>query len=167
MPLQVLDQALFTQSRRNLLTSGAASAYPFTSFEVCNDNGILLGVNKFNSSLVIVDIFNSELYKNANIVLMGTSGAGKTFLLQLIAFRLREQGTQVFIIAPLKGHEYHRACTQIGGAFIQISPASPNCINIMEIRKIDRSVSVLLDGETVQRSELAMKIQISAQWSMF
>lgn len=159
LPLASLDQALFTQSRRNLLTSGAASAYPFTSFEVCNDNGILLGVNKFNSSLVIVDIFNSELYKNANIVLMGTSGAGKTFLLQLIAFRLREQGTQVFIIAPLKGHEYHRACTQIGGAFIQISPASPNCINIMEIRKIDRSVSVLLDGETVQRSELAMKIQ--------
>ncbi len=159
LPLLSLDKALFEKGRRNLLTSGAAGAYPFTSFEVCNDDGILLGVNKFNSSLVIVDIFNSEIYKNANMVLMGTSGAGKSFLLQLMALRLREQGTQVFIIAPLKGHEYHRACTNIGGSFIQISPASPNCINIMEIRKIDRSVSVLLDGETVQRSELAAKIQ--------
>lgn len=108
---------------------------------------------------MIADIFNSEIYKNANMVLMGTSGAGKTFLLQLIALRLREQGTQVFIIVPLKGHEYHRACTKIGGSFIQISPASPQCINIMEIRKIDRSTSELLDGETVERSELAMKIQ--------
>lgn len=159
LPLLALDKELFEKGRRNMLTSGAASAYPFTSFEVCNDDGILLGVNKFNSSLVIVDIFNSEIYKNANMVLIGTSGAGKSFLLQLMALRLREQGTQVFIIAPLKGHEYHRACTNIGGSFIQISPASPSCINIMEIRKIDRSVNVLLDGETAQRSELAVKIQ--------
>lgn len=159
LPLCALEKDLYLQSRRNLLTSAAASAYPFTSYEVCDDNGILLGVNKYNSSLVIADIFNSEIYKNANMVLMGTSGAGKTFLLQLIALRLREQGTQVFIIAPLKGHEYHRACTKIGGSFIQISPASPQCINIMEIRKIDRSTSELLDGETVERSELAMKIQ--------
>ena len=159
LPLCELDKGLFERSKRNLLTSSAASAYPFTSFEVCNDEGILLGINKYNSSLVIADIYNTELYKNANIVLLGATGAGKTFASQLIALRLREQGTQVFAIVPLKGHEYHRACTKVGGTYVQISPASPNCINIMEIRKVDRSTSVLLDGETTRRSELAMKIQ--------
>lgn len=44
-------------------------------------DGILMGVNKANNSLVIVDIFNSEIYKNANIAILGTSGAGKTFCL--------------------------------------------------------------------------------------
>ena len=80
-----------------------------------DENGILLGVNQHNNSLVIVDIFNSRTYKNANMVLLGTSGAGKTFTLQLVALRMRRKGTQVFIIAPLKGHEFLRACNNIGG----------------------------------------------------
>lgn len=44
---------------------------------MCDDNGILLGVNKHNNSLIIVDIFDSRVYKNANIAILGTSGAGK------------------------------------------------------------------------------------------
>ena len=46
-------------------------------------------------------------------------------------------------MAPLKGHEFHRACSNIGGEFIQISPASQNCINVMAIRKVDRSVDAV------------------------
>ena len=61
-----------------------------------------MGVNKANNSLVIVDIFNSEIYKNANIAILGTSGAGKTFCLQLMALRMRRKNIQVFIIAPQK-----------------------------------------------------------------
>ena len=57
-------------------------------------DGILMGVNKANSSLVIVDIFNSEIYKNANMAIMGTTGAGKTFTLQLMALRMRRKGIQ-------------------------------------------------------------------------
>jgi hypothetical protein len=122
-------------------------------------DGIMMGVNKANNSLVIVDIFNTKIYKNANIAILGTSGAGKTFTMQLMALRLRRKNVQVFIIAPDKGHEFARACNNIGGAFIQISPASPNCINVMEIRPTDRTASEILDGYTVERSELAMKIQ--------
>jgi type IV secretory pathway VirB4 component len=142
-----------------VLTLGAASCYPFTSFEMCDDNGILLGVNKHNNSLIIVDIFNSRVYKNANMAIMGTSGAGKTYTMQLMALRMRRKNIQVFIIAPLKGHEFYRACQNIGGSFVQVSPASRNCINVMEIRQIDNSVSELLDGNTMDRSELAAKIQ--------
>lgn len=154
-----MEKGLFERGKRNLLTGGAASCYPFTSFEMCDDNGILLGVNKYNSSLIIVDIFNSAIYKNANISILGTSGAGKTFTMQLMALRMRRKNIPIFIVAPLKGHEFHRACANVGGEFIQISPASPHCINVMEIRKVDRSVNELLDGPGIQLSELAAKIQ--------
>ena len=159
LPLVSMEKGLFERGKRNLLTGGAASCYPFTSFEMCDDNGILLGANKYNSSLIIVDIFNSAIYKNANMAILGTSGAGKTFTMQLMALRMRRKNIPVFIIAPLKGHEFHRACANVGGEFIQISPASPHCINVMEIRKVDRSVSELLDGPGIQLSELAAKIQ--------
>ena len=159
LPLTSLEKHLYNRSKRNVLTSGAASCYPFTAYELSDDNGILLGVNKYNNSLVIVDIFNSAVYKNANIAIMGTSGAGKTFTLQLMALRMRRKGTQVFIIAPLKGHEFLRACRNTGGEFISISPASKNCINVMEIRKTDKSVDELLDGAPIEKSELAAKIQ--------
>lgn len=159
LPLVSMEKGLYERGKRNLLTGGAASCYPFTSFEMCDDNGILLGVNKYNSSLIIVDIFNSAIYKNANMAILGTSGAGKTFTMQLMALRMRRKNIPVFIIAPLKGHEFHRACANVGGEFIQISPASPHCINVMEIRKVDRSVNELLDGPGIQLSELAAKIQ--------
>ena len=159
LPLVSMEKKLYERSKRNLLTSGAASCYPFTSYEMCDNNGILLGVNKYNSSLIIVDIFNSTVYKNANIAILGTSGAGKTFTMQLMALRMRRKGIPIFIVAPLKGHEFHRACSNVGGEFIQISPASPHCINVMEIRQVDQSVNELLDGGRIQLSKLAQKIQ--------
>lgn len=159
MPFCQLDRKLFERGKRNMLTSSAASCYPFTSYEMSDENGILLGVNKHNNSLVIVDIFNSRVYKNANMAILGTSGAGKTFTMQLMALRMRRKGTQVFIIAPLKGHEFLRACKNVGGEFISISPASKQCINIMEIRRIDQTANAIIDGVINENSILARKIQ--------
>ena len=159
LPLVSLEHRLFERSKRNVLTLGAASCYPCISYEMCDDNGILLGVNKYNNSLIIVDIFDSRIYKNANIAILGTSGAGKSFTMQLMSTRMRRRGIQVFIIAPLKGHEFHRACANMGGEFISISPASRNCINVMEIRRVDNSVDDLLDGPSIEKSQLAAKIQ--------
>lgn len=159
LPVASLDKSLYEKSKRNALTLGVASCYPFVSYEVSDDNGILLGVNKHNNSLVITDIFNSRVYKNANICVAGCTGAGKTFILQTLALRLRRRSTRTYIIAPIKGHEFARACRNIGGSFIPISPASDRCINVMEIRKLDHSTADLLDGVTANRSELAAKIQ--------
>lgn len=111
------------------------------------------------NSLVIVDIFNSRVYKNANLAIIGTSGAGKTFTMQLLALRMRRKGTQVFILAPLKGHEFLRACKNVGGEFISISPASKQCINIMEIRRVDQTANAIIDGVINENSILARKIQ--------
>ena len=159
MPFCRLNKKLFERSKRNMLTSAAASCYPFTSYEMSDENGILLGVNKHNNSLVIVDIFNSRVYKTANMAILGTSGAGKTFTMQLMALRMRRKGTQVFIIAPLKGHEFLRACRNVGGEFISISPASKQCINIMEIRRTDQTANAIIDGGINENSILAKKIQ--------
>ena len=133
---------------------------------MCDDNGILLGVNKHNNSLIIVDIFDSRVYKNANIAILGTSGAGKTFTLQLMALRMRRKGIQVFIIAPLKGHEFHRACSNIGGQFISISPASQNCINIMEIwrRTLDPDEEL---GRLSERNDSLLADKISMLHAFF
>ena len=159
MPFCQLDKKLFERGKRNMLTSAAASCYPFTSYEMSDENGILLGVNKHNNSLVIVDIFNSKVYKNANMAILGTSGAGKTFTMQLMALRMRRKGTQVFIVAPLKGHEFLRACKNVGGEFISISPASRQCINIMAIRRVDQTANAIIDGVINENSILARKIQ--------
>lgn len=161
LPLLQMDPGLEKKSRRNVLTSGAASAYPFCSYEMSDDNGVLLGVNRGNNSLCIVDFFNTKVHKNANLVLLGTSGAGKTFTMQLLALRMRMRGIQSFIVAPIKGHEFRRACNHIGGEFIKIAPGSPHCINVMEIRQVTSPEMELIDeiayGE--MDSLLARKIQ--------
>lgn len=128
LPLVSMEKHLYERSKRNALTTGVASCYPFTSYELSDENGILFGLNKYNNSPVIIDIFDSKVYKNANIAVCGTSGAGKTFLILLMALRMRRKGIQVFMLAPLKGHEFHRACVNTGGEFISISPASKSCI---------------------------------------
>ena len=135
LPLLGLDPDIERKSRRNVLTSGVAAAFPFSSFEICDQNGIMLGINLHNRSVCMLDIFDATKYANANMSLMGMSGAGKTFLLQLISMRLRQQGVQVMILAPLKGFEFRPACESIGGRYIKISPSSDDCINIMEIRR--------------------------------
>ena len=161
MPFLQISPKLEKKSKRNVLTSGAASTYMFTSFEMSDDTGVLLGINRHNNSLCIVDLFDTKKNKNANLNLLGTSGAGKTFTMQLLALRMRMRGIQCYIIAPIKGHEFRRACNRIGGQFIKIAPGSPHCINIMEIRHTISPEMELIDelDYSDMDSLLAQKIQ--------
>ena len=161
MPFLQISPKLQKKTQRNVLTSGAASTYMFTSFEISDDSGVLLGVNRHNNSLCIVDLFNTKINKNANLTMCGTSGTGKTFTLQLLALRMRMRGIQCYIIAPIKGHEFKRACSKIGGEFIKIAPGSPHCINVMEIRHTISPEMELIDEVDYNDmdSMLARKIQ--------
>lgn len=161
MPFLKISPKLEKKAQRNVLTSGAASSYIFTSFELSDDNGVLLGINRYNNSLCIVDLFNTKINKNANLNLLGTSGAGKTFTMQLLALRMRMRGIQCYILAPIKGHEFRRACNKIGGEFIKIAPGSPHCINVMEIRHTMSPEMELIDeiDYVEMGSMLARKIQ--------
>nr|WP_325304256.1 hypothetical protein [uncultured Oscillibacter sp.] len=161
MPFLKLDPGLERKAKRNVLTSGAASTYMFTSFELSDDNGILLGLNRHNNSLCIVDPFNTRVNKNASFTICGTSGAGKTYTIQTMALRLRTRGVQCFILAPLKGHEFKRACHKVGGTYIKLSPGSSACINVMEIRPTISPDMELIDEleDCDIDSMLARKIQ--------
>ena len=101
MPFLKIHPQLEKKAQRNVLTSGAASTYMFTSFEMSDDTGVLLGVNRHNNSLCVVDLFNTKMHKNANLNLLGTSGAGKTFTMQLLALRMRMRVFQCFILAHI------------------------------------------------------------------
>lgn len=145
-PLLIYKAQVMQLASRNVMTSGAASLYPFTSCELCDENGIVLGVNRRYQSLVNLDVFNTKKYKNANISILGTSGSGKTYSELTMALRMRIQGIQTFIISPDKAHEFRRVCAHIDGSFIRISPGSNSCINIMDIRPVVNPVAELLDG---------------------
>ena len=161
MPFLCIDPNIEKKAQRNILTSGAASTYMFTSFEMSDDSGVLLGINRHNNSLCVVDLFNTRVNKNANVTLLGTSGAGKTFTMQLLALRMRMRGIQCYILAPLKGHEFKRACAAVGGTYIKISPGSTKCINVMEIRRTLSPEMELIDemDYNSEDSLLSRKIQ--------
>lgn len=160
LPLCKIDRSLYGKSRRNMLSSGAASLYPFVSFELQDPNGIMMGVNSENNSLVAVDVFDTARHANANGAILGKSGFGKTFTAQLLAIRMRLQDIQTFIITPLKGAEdYKRACDQIDGQYIALGPGTNYSINIFDIHVPDTAGLEELDGYGVEMSLLAKKVQ--------
>ena len=158
LPFNYLNKDLYKQSRQNMLSNGVASFFPFTSYEMNSPKGIVIGFSTENNSVVSLDTYNKEVFKNGNMLIMGTSGAGKTYLLLLMAIRLRLKHIPVYIVAPLKGHEFARVCKALGGSFVSISPSSSDCINIMEIRPIDDEASKVLDEEIGEYSYLLDKM---------
>ena len=161
MPFGMYNKGIFKKSKRNIMASQLGSCYPFTAYELCDKGGVFLGINSRYNSPVFVNIFDTTKYQNANMMIFGPSGSGKTYTLLCMLLRMRQKGIQVFVIAPLKGHEFYRACTAIGGEFIRIAPGSTQNINILEIRKKDTSDSDLIDGipEASRGSVLVNKIQ--------
>lgn len=157
LPLLEIDRDIAHKSRRNILTSGAAAAFPFSSFEMCDETGIFYGLNLHNSSSVIVDHYNTTRYSNGNMAVFGMSGAGKTFFLLLLAMRLRMQGVGVYIITPEKGFEYRGACEAIGGKFIQIGAGSADCINLMEIRRTTADIDA--DSSDTLRDNISVLLE--------
>ena len=134
MPLNTIDPYLLNHGKRNVTTSGLSAFYPFNSFEVSDTDGVLLGLSE-NKTMLVVDNFDTSKFTNANIALLGTSGAGKTFTLQTMCLRFRLKGIQTFVIVPTKGDEFERGCREaVNGEFVTISSGSSSRINIMEIR---------------------------------
>ncbi|MEK7450447.1 MAG: hypothetical protein AAB662_00745, partial [Patescibacteria group bacterium] len=82
---------------RNMDTTSLASTFPFTSAMLTQDKGVLYGINQQNGSLIIFDRFSLE---NANEVVLGKSGSGKSFLIKLEAMRQFMFGTEIIIIDP-------------------------------------------------------------------
>lgn len=156
LPINKPLPGMVRKARRNVLSSDFGAAYPFTSFEINDNGGFLVGYNAENFSPVYLNPYDRHIYENGNIVELGTSGAGKSYLLMLMAMRLRQQRVQTIIIAPDKGHEFRRSCTAMGGQFISLAPGSKQTINVMEIRKHDVSQMEKLHGDDYSKGSILM-----------
>ena len=120
-------------AKRNILTSGILSTYPFISSSIFDENGIYIGRNIYNNSLVFIDRYDTNKYKNANMCIFGTSGAGKSFYTKLLILRYRILGIEQYVIDP--DREYLNLCKELHGTEIKIGPSSTTYINIFDIRK--------------------------------
>lgn len=78
LPVVSLAPEIARKARRNTLLSGAAAAFPFYSMELCEQNGILIGEDLRNHAVCMLDIFDGNRYSNANMTVLGMSGAGKS-----------------------------------------------------------------------------------------
>lgn len=146
----------FKLLRHNTLAYQLATTYCFSSNQIYDPKGCLLGLDK--DDIIAVDIFNTERYKNANMVILGTSGAGKTFTEQVIGSRMLYNGIRCYFIIPKKGYEYERGCRSVNGSYIKLNPGSEQRINIMEIKPegiIDESK--IDDGTIIQKSSWRSK----------
>ena len=164
LPLLMTDPDIERKSRRNALTQGVAGAFPFASYELSDAGGIFLGLNLYNRSPAFMDFFDDYKYTNGNFAAFGSSGAGKSTMLQCIAKRLREQGRKIICVVPEKGHEYRPLCEAVGGQFIKLGPSSPDCIGLMEIRRLGANAYSAHTGEVRRESLLAEKVSWLSVW---
>ncbi|HOK35182.1 MAG TPA: ATP-binding protein [Candidatus Pacearchaeota archaeon] len=121
----LLDQLSISTSMN---TSPLSVSFPFVSFELTSDKGILYGINRHNNSLILFDRFSLE---NGNIVIFAKSGSGKSYFQKLEILRSLTQGVDVIIIDP--ENEYKYLTQTVGGAYFNISLTSPHHINPLDL----------------------------------
>jgi type IV secretory pathway VirB4 component len=105
-----------------------SSFFPFISFDLTSDKGILYGINRHNSSLILFDRFSLENY---NSVTFAKSGSGKSYATKLEILRSLMFDTEVIVIDPESEYEY--LANAVGGRFFNISLNSENHINPFDL----------------------------------
>ncbi len=105
-----------------------SSVFPFISFDLTSDKGILYGVNRHNSSLVIFDRFSLENY---NSVTFAKSGSGKSYATKLEILRSLMFDVDVIVIDPEREYEY--LAEAVGGRYFNISLSSDHHINPFDL----------------------------------
>ena len=148
LPIMENNIDIKNSARRNILTSGLISTYPFITSSIFDEEGIFIGKNIYNNSLIFVDRYNTEKYRNANMCIFGTSGAGKSFYTKLLILRYRLMGIEQYVIDPER--EYVNLAKELNGTEIKIGPSSNTFVNVFDIRE-----ESLEDGE---KGYLATKI---------
>src|SRR3990170_7129501 len=113
---------------RNVDTTSLAMTFPFATASLTKNEGILYGINQHDGSLIIFDRFTIE---NANSVILGKSGGGKSFLVKLEAMRQLLMGTDIIIVDP--ENEYQQMCQVFGGEFVSFSLSAQYKINPFEL----------------------------------
>lgn len=135
---------------RNMDTTSLATTFPFATASLTRNEGILYGINEYDGSLIIFDRFTLE---NANSVILGKSGGGKSFLVKLETLRLLMMGVDVIIIDP--ENEYQKLTTSVGGEFVVFSTSSNYKINPFDLATVnlapDELSNKILDLHSLMR----------------
>ena len=113
---------------RNMDSTSLAMTFPFSTASLTKNEGVLYGLNEHDGSLIIFDRFTLE---NANSVILGKSGGGKSFLVKLETLRLLMMGIDVIIIDP--ENEYKKLAESFGGEFVEFSSSSKYKINPFDL----------------------------------
>jgi conjugal transfer ATP-binding protein TraC len=123
-----------------------SSMFPFVSFDLTSENGILYGVNRHNSSLVIFDRFSLENY---NSIIFAKSGAGKSYATKLEIIRTLMFDVEVLVIDPEREYEY--LAEAVGGRYFNISLSSEHHINPFDlpIPREDEAAADVLRGNII------------------
>jgi len=124
--LPTAEDELAVHSKIN--SSPLSSLFPFISFDLTSDKGILYGINRHNSSLVLFDRFSLENY---NSVTFAKSGSGKSFAIKLEILRTLMFDTEVIVIDP--ENEYQHMAEVVDGRYFNISLNSDHHINPFEL----------------------------------
>jgi conjugal transfer ATP-binding protein TraC len=124
--LPTAEDELNVHSKIN--SSPLSSLFPFISFDLTSDKGILYGINRHNSSLILFDRFSLENY---NSVTFAKAGAGKSFAVKLEILRTLMFDTEVIVIDP--ENEYQHMAEAVGGRYFNISLNSDHHINPFEL----------------------------------
>lgn len=134
------------QIKNKLNTSPLSSFFPFVSFDLSSDKGILYGLNRHNGSLILFDRFSLENY---NSIVFAKSGSGKSYLTKLEILRTLMFDTEVIIIDPER--EYEFLAESVGGRYFDISLTSEHHINPFDlpVPTMDESPSEVLRSNIV------------------
>jgi len=116
------------QVHSKLNSSPLSSLFPFISFDLTSDKGILYGINRHNASLVLFDRFSLENY---NSVIFAKSGSGKSYSTKLEILRTLMFDTEVIVLDPEREYEYLAEAT--GGRYFNISLTSEHHINPFDL----------------------------------
>jgi len=165
LPTSFLEGSFFTKLKRNVLTDGAASIYPFTSFQIMDKDGLYIADDLSNGSPIILDQYDRSKLPNPHIVVFGSSGSGKSVSVLEYCLRSRVKNMPVFFLAPEKEDELLRVCDAIGGQFVSIGAGSSQRLNVMEIFKEDdesKETKEWINGEQKSRPFSLLSNKISS-----
>lgn len=133
LPLNKNNSDIKRAVKRNILTDGIKGTYPFITSTIYDEEGILYGTDINNNSLIIIDKFDREKYKNSNTCIFGSSGSGKSYFTKIQVLRNYILNINQYIIDPER--EYEKISKSLDGSLIKIGPASKTYINIFDIRE--------------------------------
>ena len=166
LPFIQIRNPIFRRNSHNYLDQNLSTLYMMTSYSLFNYKGFVLGKEEDKDTVVAINNFDTNTYTNANMVILGTSGSGKTYSEQLIGQRMLMAGIKDYFIIPKKGYEYERGCKNVNGAYIFLVPGSKDCVNILEIRPEKELDETLLNDEvsTYRKNMIAQKTASIILW---